>query len=127
MKNLFDAKTATEIKERIGRLGPGCARQWGKMSAPSIATDAFTKNLIELSSGVTMNTGPCALPSEGRAIDATRQRAFNPSITPLNAIVDTRTSSREFYSAPISILTPRGDNPPKKRAGNSRSFSEPGC
>ena len=33
MKNLFDAATATEIKERIGRLGPGCKRQWGKMSA----------------------------------------------------------------------------------------------
>jgi hypothetical protein len=33
MKNLFDAATATEIKERIGRLGPGSTRQWGKMSA----------------------------------------------------------------------------------------------
>jgi len=33
MKNLFDAATATEIKERIGRLGPGSKRQWGKMSA----------------------------------------------------------------------------------------------
>ena len=32
MKNLFDAATATEIKERIGRLDPGCTRQWGKMS-----------------------------------------------------------------------------------------------
>src|SRR5882724_4825126 len=43
---------------------------------PPIATDAFTKNLIELSSGVTTNTGTCALPSDGRAIDATRQRIF---------------------------------------------------
>jgi len=33
MKNLFDAATATEIKERIVRLGPGSKRQWGKMSA----------------------------------------------------------------------------------------------
>lgn len=33
MKNLFDATTATEIKERIERLGPGSTRQWGKMSA----------------------------------------------------------------------------------------------
>ena len=33
MKNLFDTATATEIKERIGRLGPGSKRQWGKMSA----------------------------------------------------------------------------------------------
>src|SRR5712671_5093789 len=57
---------------------------------PPIATDAFTKNLIELSSGVTTNTGTCALPSDGRAIDATRQRILNPSITPLNPILDTR-------------------------------------
>jgi len=33
MKNLFDTATATEIKERIGRLGPRSKRQWGKMSA----------------------------------------------------------------------------------------------
>jgi hypothetical protein len=33
MKNLFDAATATEIKERIARLGPGSTRLWGKMSA----------------------------------------------------------------------------------------------
>src|SRR5580765_5346877 len=51
---------------------------------PPIATDAFTKNLIELYSGVTTNSGTCALPSDGRAIDVTRQRTFNPSITPLN-------------------------------------------
>src|SRR5882724_5872712 len=56
----------------------------------SIATDAFTKNLIELSSGVTTDTGTCALPSDGRAIDATSQKTFNPPVTPLNPIVDTR-------------------------------------
>ena len=33
MKNLFEPATATEIKERIGRLGPGSTRQWGKMNA----------------------------------------------------------------------------------------------
>ena len=33
MKNLFDAATATEIKQRIARLGPGCTRLWGKRSA----------------------------------------------------------------------------------------------
>lgn len=33
MKNLFEAATAAEIKDRIGRLNPGCTRQWGKMSA----------------------------------------------------------------------------------------------
>jgi len=34
MKNLFEAATAKEVKERIGRLGPNSARQWGKMTAP---------------------------------------------------------------------------------------------
>ena len=33
MKNLYEAGTAKEIRERIGRLGPGCQRQWGKMTA----------------------------------------------------------------------------------------------
>jgi hypothetical protein len=34
MKNLFEAGTAKEIKERIGRLCPTSQRQWGKMTAP---------------------------------------------------------------------------------------------
>jgi hypothetical protein len=33
MKSLFDAATANEVKERIGRLGPTSVRQWGKMNA----------------------------------------------------------------------------------------------
>jgi hypothetical protein len=33
MKNLFEAVTAKEVKERIARLGPNNERQWGKMSA----------------------------------------------------------------------------------------------
>jgi hypothetical protein len=33
MKSLFDAATATEIKNRIARLEPGSERQWGKMNA----------------------------------------------------------------------------------------------
>jgi len=33
MNNLFDAATAMQIKERIGRLKPGSNREWGKMSA----------------------------------------------------------------------------------------------
>ena len=32
MKNLFEAATAEEVKERIGRLGPNSQRQWGKMT-----------------------------------------------------------------------------------------------
>ncbi len=31
--SLFDAATATEIKNRIARLEPGSERQWGKMNA----------------------------------------------------------------------------------------------
>jgi Protein of unknown function (DUF1569) len=31
MKNLFDAATATEIKNRIARLGPASTPQWGTM------------------------------------------------------------------------------------------------
>ncbi len=34
MKNLFEAATAEEVKERIARLGPKSERQWGKMTAP---------------------------------------------------------------------------------------------
>jgi len=34
MKNLFEAATAKEIKERIAKLGPNSERQWGKMTAP---------------------------------------------------------------------------------------------
>ena len=34
MKSLFDGATASEIKSRIARLGPGSMRQWGKMNAP---------------------------------------------------------------------------------------------
>lgn len=34
MKNLFEAATAREVKERIGKLGPKSERQWGKMTAP---------------------------------------------------------------------------------------------
>lgn len=32
MKNLYEAGTAREVKERIARLHPHSARQWGKMS-----------------------------------------------------------------------------------------------
>jgi len=34
MKNLFEAGTAKEIRDRIARLCPTSQRQWGKMSAP---------------------------------------------------------------------------------------------
>src|ERR1700747_1053494 len=34
MKNLFEPATASEIRERIGRLCATSQRQWGKMTAP---------------------------------------------------------------------------------------------
>src|SRR5215469_2749167 len=33
MKNLYEALTAKEIRERIAQLGPTNQRQWGKMTA----------------------------------------------------------------------------------------------
>jgi Protein of unknown function (DUF1569) len=33
MKNLFEATTTKEVKDRIARLGPDSQRQWGKMTA----------------------------------------------------------------------------------------------
>lgn len=33
MKNLFEATTAKEVKERIAKLGPTSQRQWGRMTA----------------------------------------------------------------------------------------------
>ena len=33
MKNLFDAATAEEIRQRLGRLAPDSVRLWGKMNA----------------------------------------------------------------------------------------------
>ena len=35
-KNLFDAATLNEVKTRLGKLGPGSERQWGKMTAPQM-------------------------------------------------------------------------------------------
>jgi hypothetical protein len=44
---------------------------------PSRATDAFTKNLMELSSGVTAKTGTCALLTDGNTADAKKQKTAN--------------------------------------------------
>ena len=42
MKNLFDAATAAQIKERIRRLEPSSQRQWGKMSAAQAVAHCAT-------------------------------------------------------------------------------------
>jgi hypothetical protein len=36
MKSLYETTTAEEVKQRIGALGPGSERRWGKMSAPQM-------------------------------------------------------------------------------------------
>ena len=42
MKNLFEPATATEIRERIGRLCATSQRQWGKMTAPQAMAHCST-------------------------------------------------------------------------------------
>lgn len=49
MKNLYDAATAEEIKERIARLRPDSPRQWGKMSPGQAA--AHCSAGLELATG----------------------------------------------------------------------------
>src|SRR5271170_5124332 len=44
---------------------------------PSIATEAFTKNLMVLSPGVIAKTGACARVTDGSAADTNRQRTAN--------------------------------------------------
>src|ERR1700751_3050135 len=46
-------------------------------NVPSIATEAFTSNLMLLSSGVIAKTGACARQSGGKRADATTQRIPN--------------------------------------------------
>src|SRR2546430_138367 len=43
-------------------------------NVPFIATDAFTSNLILLSTGVIAKTGACAWLADGSTVDATRHR-----------------------------------------------------
>jgi Protein of unknown function (DUF1569) len=42
MKNLFEAATAREVRERIGKLGTNNTRQWGKMTAPQAMAHCST-------------------------------------------------------------------------------------
>jgi hypothetical protein len=49
MKSLFDVATATEIKNRVARLGPGNERQWGRMNLPQVL--AHCSGVMELALG----------------------------------------------------------------------------
>ena len=39
MKNLFEAETVHEVKERMARMTPDNAREWGKMNAAQAIAD----------------------------------------------------------------------------------------
>src|ERR1700689_761335 len=51
------------------------ASHW--LNLPSMATEAFTKNLTSLSSGVMVKTGPWAWANDGNSADARRQKTVN--------------------------------------------------
>ena len=62
MKNLLDAATAEEIKQRIARLHSDSQRQWGTMSV--------AQAVAHLSAGMELATGDCKPPRKfiGRLI-----------------------------------------------------------
>src|SRR5271167_104550 len=47
------------------------------LNLPSMATEAFTKNLTSLSSGVIVKTGPCAWANDGNSADVKRKKTVN--------------------------------------------------
>lgn len=49
MKNMFDASCSEEIKQRLQRMKPDSARQWGKMTPAQV--------LAHCSAGIEMATG----------------------------------------------------------------------
>lgn len=50
MKNLFEPSSATEIKNRIERLGPDSPRQWGVMTAAQML--AHCSEWMEIAAGL---------------------------------------------------------------------------
>ena len=49
MKNLFEAATVAEVKDRVAHLAPDSKRLWGKMNAPQAA--AHCSAALELAQG----------------------------------------------------------------------------
>src|ERR1700691_4477072 len=75
---------STESAEILTSSAPEVTSVDGKVSVashllnlPSMATEAFTKNLTSLSSGVMVKIGPCAWATEGNSADARRQKIVN--------------------------------------------------
>jgi hypothetical protein len=54
MKNMFETERVTEIKERVARLRPESARQWGKMNA--------AQTVAHCTAGIEMALGDRKLP-----------------------------------------------------------------
>src|ERR1700679_2989793 len=81
----------TESAEILRSSTPEVTSVDGKVSVashllnlPSMATEAFTKNLTSLSSGVMVKTGPCAWANDNSA-DAKRQNTINRTESLLEA------------------------------------------
>src|ERR1700683_3700109 len=75
---------STESAEILTSSAPEVTSVDGKVSVashllnlPSMATEAFTKNLTLLSSGVMAKTGPCAWANDGNSANAKRQTTVN--------------------------------------------------
>src|ERR1700728_1216228 len=73
----------TESAEILRSSTPEVTSVDGKVSVashllnlPSMATEAFTKNLTSLSSGVIVKTGPCAWANDGNRANAKRQNTI---------------------------------------------------
>src|SRR5579863_3716702 len=64
---------------------------------PSIATEAFTKNLTSLSSGVTVKTGPWPRLTEGNMTDIKSARTANLMEFLLNENTTTASQARQCF------------------------------
>src|SRR5580693_7433625 len=56
------------------------------LNLPSMATEAFTKNLTSLSSGVTVKTGTWARLTDGSMVDTNRHKTANRMEFPLTGV-----------------------------------------
>src|SRR5271168_1296741 len=79
------------------------------LNLPSMATEAFTKNLTSLSSGVIVKIGPCAWASDGNSADAKRQNIINRTESPFESKQYKRSGFRlGYHFQPIGYLFAKG-------------------
>src|ERR1700730_13337081 len=69
------------------------------LNLPSMATEAFTKNLTSLSSGVMVKTGPGSWANDGNSAAAKRQKTVN-RMDSLLKVCDTTTFIASGLSLP---------------------------